>query len=389
MYDVALATGLLTPEHLQFREAMARLAEEAVAPTRAERARARRFDRDLWRRLAAAGFTGVLVPEDQGGTGRDARSLLLALEAMVEHGQDLGLGVSLNIHNQVVSNLFLPYATDAQRERYLPRLLNGESLICLAVSEPETGAHPRHLKTRAELEGDTYFLTGQKAYITNGPESDLLIVIAVTDDTGPLRGISAFIVERDWPGVEISPPMDLGFLETSPHAQVQLERCAVPAGNLIGPKDTAYRGMVRNFRDHEDTFGCGLFSGLLAWQLNETLAGPPGASAATGGEEATPIAQAQSALAAARLLGLTIVALRDAGVEGEDSVGALLDAAHDACRRGGEAIAAAWENCPADDDAPISVARREAGLGSIAGRVRAIRRAQRGARLAGAGRGNA
>lgn len=380
--------GLVEPDHLAFAERMHRFAERTVAPTVDERARARRFDRDLWRQLAGEGFASVLVPEERGGAGRDARSLVLALDALVEHGHDLGLGVSLNVQNQVVRYLFLDHATAAQRERYLPGLLAGDTLICLAVSEPERGAHPKHLQTRADRDGETYVLTGHKAYITNGPESDLMIVVAVTDDSGPRRGISAFLVERDWPGVDISPPMDLGFLPTSPHAEVRFERTPVPAANLFGLEGEAWAGLVRGFRDHEDAFGCGLMSGLLAWQLRETLAGAPGEAAAAGGDCAAAIADAQSALVATRLAGLGLAALRDAGRFDEDAAGILLDAHGAAFQRGIDAVDRAWAAWPVADDAPIHAARRDTGIAHIAGRVRTIRRAQRGARLAQASRKN-
>lgn len=382
MFTELVQTGVLEPHHAAFGERWGAFAEDAVAPTIAERSEARRISRPLWRRMAEAGMAGVLVPEAHGGAGQDARCLMVGLDAFVAAGHDLGLAVSLNVHNLIVNYLFVPHATAEQRERYLPGLVGGDTLVALAVSEPETGAHPKHLKTRAVRDGDVYRITGQKAYITNGPEADLLILVAVTDDTGPRKAISAFLVERETPGLDISAPMDLGFLRTSPHAEVRLQDCPVPAAQMIGPDGGAYDALVRNFRTDEDTFGCGLMTGLLAWQLAETVSGEPGTAAAAGGAPAEPIGTAQSALSAARVIAAQVAALRDHGAGAGDGADALLDACSRVTRMGFEAVAEAWEPfAPADDD-PISLARRELGLAGVGGRVRAIRRARRGARLA-------
>lgn len=382
MIDTLVQTGLLRPEHATLADQWGRLAAAEVAPTVAARSEAGRIDRSLWRRLAGAGMTGVLAPEAVGGAGLDARSLIVGLDAFVQHGHDLGLGVSLNVHNLIVRYLFLPHASPAQRERYLPGLLRGDTLIALAVSEPETGAHPKHLKTRAVREGEGFRITGHKAYITNGPEADVMIVVAVTDDRGPRKAITALLVERDDPGVEIGDPMDLGFLRTSPHAEVRLSECVVPADRMLGPEGEAYDTLVRHFRGHEDAFGLALMTGLLAWQVDETVTGAPGAAAAENRGIAEALGAAQSALAAARVLSAQVGALRDAGTDAGDGEDALVDACGGVTRSGFDAIGKAWEAFAPADDAPIGRARRELGLAGLGGRVRAIRRAKRGAALA-------
>jgi acyl-CoA dehydrogenase len=148
----------------------------------------------------------------------------------------------------------------------------GRMTASLAVSEPETGAHPRHLKTSALSRGDQYVLTGEKTYLTNGPFADLFVVFAVTGEDQAKKQITAFLVPRDTPGLTVTEEMPLDFLRPSAHCGIKLQNSPVPASRILGKKGSAYDDMIKPFREIEDALMMGPMAGCMARQLEIVLA---------------------------------------------------------------------------------------------------------------------
>lgn len=256
----------LTQEHLALRDEVTRFAEAHIAG-RVDLSTTAEFPWDIWRAMGQGGLLGIGLPEEYGGRGGGCLSLAVSGEALVGHGHNLGLAVSWLIHLAVARFLILGFGNERQREEFLPRMAEGWLTGCLAVSEPQTGAHPKYLKTSARLQGDSYRLDGEKTYLTNGPIADLFVVMAVTGVEADRKQLTAFIVPKDAPGLSLTEPMHLDFLRPSPHGGIRLEDSLVPAANLLGEEGRAYETMVKPFRELEDTLLMGPLVGGLTRQL--------------------------------------------------------------------------------------------------------------------------
>jgi acyl-CoA dehydrogenase len=221
---------------------------------------------------------------------------------------------------QVAARFFvIGFADTAQRAALLPRLARGEALVAVAISEPGVGAHPKHLTTRAEPDGDGVRITGRKAWVSNGPDASHFIVLAVSAVEAERKRYSAFVVPRETPGLTVSPMPEL---RDDRHCLLDLDACRVPRDARLGPAGRAYEVMALPFRDVEDAIGMSKLAGAFRWLLRRLATGEPteeatvslgGLAALTavlaGGAE--PIADALDAgrLAeeAARLIGLRLL----------------------------------------------------------------------------------
>lgn len=239
-------------------EEVRRFAHEEVFSSLQERYETRRFSRSLWRRMAEAGLFGFLIPPQYGGSGRGPDELVSAVEAFLEGGRDLGLGLSWLDHLLIHAHVIARFGTQGQKQKYLPGLVSGNRIGALAASEPETGADPAKMRARAERQNGTYRVSGHKTFITNGPVADLIIVLARTGPTPGKDGISAFLLETCTKGFRVRQEMDFGFLRTSPHGELLFEDCIVPAENLLGKEGD---GHVRISRA---VFGWERFMGTVA-----------------------------------------------------------------------------------------------------------------------------
>jgi len=246
----------------------AEFAAAEIAPGADERDRNAQFSRELWNRLGAEGFLGLLVPQEYGGRGKDFLTTAVVAEALVRYGCDMGLCISLTVTNLLCRFQLLKHAGEEQKNKYLPAIASGELIPAFAVSEREHGSHPRYLKTTAERDGTDYVINGRKMYITNGPVADVVIVFAITEKIADRNGLSAFFVEKGTPGFSVGEIMDLPFCRSSPHSELVFEDCRVPEGNLLGEKHAAFNNMVRGVRENEDALGMATFVGLLGWQLD-------------------------------------------------------------------------------------------------------------------------
>jgi alkylation response protein AidB-like acyl-CoA dehydrogenase len=223
------------------------------------------FPIDLWTKMAQAGLFAFDENEQKSGV---FLSLSIAAEALVEAGGNLGMALSWLMQRIIAENFIKRFGT--VRQQASVGLSTGEKIFCFAVSEPETGAHPKYLKTTAKLSGDRYILNGQKTYLTNGPIADMFIVVAITGEVDSRKSFSAFLVPKDTPGLTIT-SMELPFLKPAPHGTLILEDSPVSAKNVLGKEGRAFQDLVEPFRDLEDTLMMGPSVGAMQNQLDQFI----------------------------------------------------------------------------------------------------------------------
>jgi acyl-CoA dehydrogenase len=221
------------------------------------------FPHDLWRAMGEAGLFRIGVPEEYGGNGGGFRAIAEAEQALVAEGGSLGFGLSWTGHQLTALWFIDGFANDVQRREYLPRLASGALTASVAISEPGIGAHPKHLKATARRDGSDFVIDGEKAFVTNGPIADLFIVLAISATEEERNRFSAFVVPKNTPGFSIVPTKPLGFLKPSPHCQLKLENCRVPASSMLGSEGTAFERMSLRFRDVEDGVAAGGMIGIV------------------------------------------------------------------------------------------------------------------------------
>jgi acyl-CoA dehydrogenase len=271
---------------------------------------------------------------------------------------------------QVVARFFLlGFGTASQRAALLPRLVRGDALLAVAISEPSVGAHPKHLTTRAEQDGDGVRITGRKAWVSNGPDASHFIVLAISSTDGERKRYSAFLLPRETPGLSVSPMP--GLLDGR-HCLLDLDACRVPDGALLGPPDRAYETMALPFRDVEDAVGLSKLAGAfrhLTIRLT-TGARTPEATLSLGGLAALTAVLAGGAAAIADALDDDRLADENARLIGLRLLASALliqTRAHIAAH--GPATDTVVEGLLADLDLSLSVARgprqtRQARLGA-------------------------
>jgi len=242
-----------------------RFAAEHVAP-RADLHRAETFPDDLWAAMGRAGLLGLYLPREYGGAGGDSAALMRAGAAFVEAGGNLGLAAAWFSHSVVARFLVHRCGSAAQRTRWLPELAAGRLTASVAISEPEAGAHPKHLAAEAEaLPEGGWRLTGEKAWVTNGNIAGLFVVVAITAREAGRKRFSAFLVPREAPGLSLAPMPALEVLRPSQHVRVALKDVCVAADALLGELHTAFDTMAKPLRDVEDVLKTGRLLGGLRY----------------------------------------------------------------------------------------------------------------------------
>ena len=224
----------LTAQQKALQDGAIEFARTALGRDLLERDRERTFDREGWQRCAEFGVLGMPIPEAYGGMGLGLTELLAVMEGLGYGTRDQGLLFSMNAHLWTNSIPILVYGTEEQRQRYLPRLCNGQLIGANAASEPEAGSDIFAMRTRAVKRGDVYVLNGTKMFVTNAPVADVFVAYATLDPALGAMGITGFIVDRDTPGLSISRKLDKMGLRTSPMSEVVFETCEVPAANRLG-----------------------------------------------------------------------------------------------------------------------------------------------------------
>ncbi|MCL4368471.1 MAG: isovaleryl-CoA dehydrogenase [Actinobacteria bacterium] len=203
-----------------------------IAPRAEEIDRTNTFPRDLWPRMGALDMLGVTVSEDDGGAGMGYLEHVLVMEEISRASGSVGL--SYGAHSNLCVNQIVLNGTEEQRRRYLPRLISGEHVGALAMSEADAGSDVVGMRTRAVDKGDNYVLNGTKMWITNGPEADVLVVYAKTDPGAGSRGITAFLIEKGFPGFSTAQKLEKLGMRGSDTCELVFEDCEVPKDNVLG-----------------------------------------------------------------------------------------------------------------------------------------------------------
>ena len=214
------------------RDTVAAFAQAEIAPRAEEIDRSNEFPRDLWPRLGELGLHGITVEEEYGGAGLGYTEHVVAMEEVSRASASVGL--SYGAHSNLCVNQIRRNGTHEQKQRYLPKLISGEHVGALAMSEPGAGSDVVGMRTRAEKKGDRYVLNGSKMWITNGPDAEVLVVYAKTDPEAGARGITAFLIEQGMPGFRTAQKLDKLGMRGSNTCELIFEDCEVPEENVLG-----------------------------------------------------------------------------------------------------------------------------------------------------------
>jgi alkylation response protein AidB-like acyl-CoA dehydrogenase len=257
----------LTPEQVAFQASTVTLAGEVVAPGASERDREGRFDREMWRKLAAAGLVGLPVPEEYGGGGASIVDCCLANEALAYGGHDGGLNLSLGAHWVIGMVPIWLHGSEELRRRWLPGLCDGTLIAAWASTEPEAGSDAAALRTTAVRDGDDWVVTGTKIFITNGPVADVCTVLARTSE----RGASAFVVDTRTPGFTVGRELDKLGCRSSPTSEIHFEEVRVPHTSMLSVQDEALWRVAFECFDWERTVMIAGSVGGMQATLEETV----------------------------------------------------------------------------------------------------------------------
>ncbi|KMO38144.1 isovaleryl-CoA dehydrogenase [Methylobacterium variabile] len=214
------------------RDSVRTFAQDKIAPRAEEIDRTNTFPRDLWPEMGALGLHGITVEEEYGGLGLGYLAHCVAMEEVSRASASVGL--SYGAHSNLCVNQITRNGSDAQKRKYLPKLISGEHVGALAMSEPGAGSDVVSMRTRAEKKGDRYVLTGSKMWITNGPVAETLVVYAKTDPQAGPRGITAFLVEKGMKGFSTAQKLDKLGMRGSDTCELVFEECEIPEENVLG-----------------------------------------------------------------------------------------------------------------------------------------------------------
>ncbi len=243
------------------RETVERFSREKIAPRAAAIDAENKFPRDLWPELGALGLHGITVSEDDGGAALGYLAHVVAMEEVSRGSASVGL--SYGAHSNLCVNQIARNGNAEQKAKYLPKLISGEHLGALAMSEPGSGSDVVSMKLRAEKRNDRYILNGNKMWITNGPTADVLVVYAKTDPEAGPRGITAFLIEKEFAGFSTAQKLDKLGMRGSDTCELVFENCEVPYENVLGEEGRGVRVLMSGL-DYERIVLAGGPLGIMA-----------------------------------------------------------------------------------------------------------------------------
>ena len=224
------------------RDTVQAFAAKEIVPRAAAVDRDNLFPADLWKKLGDLGLHGMTAPEEYGGSNMGYLAHIIALEEVSRASASVGL--SYGAHSNLCINQIRRNGTEAQKQKYLPKLISGDHVGALAMSEPNAGSDVVSMKLRADKKGDRFVLNGAKMWITNGPDANTYVIYAKTDVTAGPRGITAFIVERDWKGFSRHQKLDKLGMRGSNTCELVFQDCEVPEENVLGKVNEGVRVLM-------------------------------------------------------------------------------------------------------------------------------------------------
>ncbi|MBB1517834.1 acyl-CoA dehydrogenase family protein [Aquipseudomonas guryensis] len=243
---------LFSHEHEQFRESVRKFFEQEAVPFHAQWEKDGHIDRALWNKAGEAGMLCSHIPEEYGGMSAD----FLYSAVVIEEQSRLGLsGVGFSLHSDIVAPYILHYGTEEQKHKYLPKLVSGELVTAIAMTEPGTGSDLQGVKTTAVLDGDEYVINGSKTFITNGFLADLVIVVAKTDAKAGAKGISLFLVEANTPGFAKGKRLEKVGMKAQDTSELFFQDVRVPKENLLGKEGMGFVYLMQELPQERLTVG--------------------------------------------------------------------------------------------------------------------------------------
>jgi len=305
----------LTEDEILFRDNIHQFAEEKVRPLAKEMDEKGVFDKDLIHQFFQLGLMGIEVPEQYGGGGAKFFEAILAVEELSR--VDASAGVIVDVQNTLVNNALLRWATEEQKKRYLPRMA-ADTCGAYALSEAGSGSDAFALQTKAELKGSDYILNGRKLWITNGKEAGVFILFATVDPAAGYKGITAFIVEKQFPGFTVGKKEDKLGIRASSTCELILEDCRVPKSNVLGEVGKGYKIAIETLNEGRIGIGAQM-AGVArgAWEYAAKYAQERkqfGKAIADFQGIQFQIAQMATEIEAARLMVYNAARMKDAGV---------------------------------------------------------------------------
>ncbi len=266
-----IARTIYDDEHEQFRSAFRGWLDKEVVPNHEQYERDGITPRELWLAAGAQGFLGLTVPEQYGGGGTDDYRFAAVMQEEVSYTGVIGSANGFTLHNDIVLPYFIGLCNDEQKARWLPNMVSGECITAIAMTEPNTGSDLANIRTTAIRHGDTYVVNGSKTFITNGINSDAVIVAVKTDPDAKHRGMSLLVIERGMKGFERGRNLDKLGMHAQDTAELFFTDVEVPVGNLLGEDGKGFYYLMLNLAQERLGMAVGAM-GVCQAAMDQTLA---------------------------------------------------------------------------------------------------------------------